>query len=1424
MDPNNDGLLKAFDRATRELKLCPNRIWAVAGEDLPKLLPDACSVVSLNSLEADKDETNNEIDRHNSCTFDFCEYSQRDFTAVQQRHECSDPAQCSQLRHRFTRAALEKAIKRGGDSTVWNLAGTSILSAHRPFMAISHVWSDGTGTGAWGDGEVNECLYGFFRDIAQQFQCEGIWWDTLCIPREKATRNKAIKRIQNNYQDARITLVHDCFLRNWVWHPDTACFAILMSPWFSRGWTALELANSHRVKVIFKGRRGPVIKDLDEEILAKDDEPDGPRKEASRIIQSLRNGVTSLNDLLRVLGPRYTSWPKDMSIISALLVGVAPEEQQQKTYVRILKKLGRISPGNFFHNSATMSSDFGWCPTSLFNMPLDRSHSDGSLLISGNGVQGRWRVIPMSATLEELFLWSHSHPLIRRQLQNALQHPDRCRLLAESVDDPIERVLLVRETQKALNYEYVGALHLRQGLKAQEVEGCAELDVTILNSPGIQNEVPDYSDDGIQELERTDEDIEQLRRAVWRGKYGESSNLITKVRSDDADSLGRRLLHLAAERGDVRMVETMLETSDITAKANDGQTALHYAAWGGSAAVVEILLRHGSETTAKDKFGNLALHVAAQMGFDTIVKLLVSSTPIDVEGYNSLTPLHHAIMNGHKEVVQCLLDQGAKVDVRDSQIGWSPLHYAAENGDQELVRLLVESGVDINWKDDNVGWGPLEVAVIFGHEEIFHFLVKNGAMTNAEDHHGWTPRHFAEINGHFKLVEQLPPCGNIRSIFQGGDKLTPLHCMAINGRPVLAKLLANPSTNIDLTCGEHTDWSPLLFATKNGLITTVKLLLENGTTLNVKDRTYERGPLAWAAYGGHKDLARLLLDNFAAIEARDKSGQTPLMLAAMKGKDTIVETLLAEGVDIKSEDRTRRDALSWAAGEGHDCVVDLLLRRGANIEKWDVSWRTPLTLAAMNGHESVVETLLEHDANVKGSSSYEPLWWAARQGHERIVELLLRNGAKTETHGEDYQTPLARAALEGHMTVVRTLLEYNADIEATDEKHQTPLFHAAGKGQAAVVQLLLEEAANVEGDDRARDTPLILAARSGQRDVVELLLENKANMHFTGYLGGSALWWAASSGQKDVVEALLRNGASIDARNESGQTPLSGAAYEGHQAVVQLLVDDGADIEAKDDKELTPLLHAAWRGHEAVVEFLLQKNALIEARDKDGCTALSWAAYGGHEPIIEVLLREGANIETKDNAGCAPLWHAVRWPRANAINTLLERGANLEAQNIAGRTALSFAAGKLDCSLIVVQLLRKGADIETRDSDNQTPLFWAVYEHREETTRILLKNGANIEAENCSGRTPIIHAAAVWGTDTIQLMLLDLGANIEARDKTGRTPLSWAAGKGRYDAVYQLLEKGADINSKDYSGQTPLSWAIRENDEEVAQLLAEKSI
>jgi len=561
-------IVEAIQRATRDFKLCPNRIWAVARslpqreQCLPSLIPPTEKIKQKMRREA-----------HDQCTFDFCEYSRRDFTSVAQRHELpsctNDP--CGRLQGLFPRAELEAAAN-DGKPTAWKLDGKSMIEPPQPFMAISHVWSDGTGAGAWPEGEINKCLYDFFKEIAEQFQCKGIWWDTICIPKEKGARSKAINKIQSNYEDARITLVHDCFLRNWEWvDAETACFAIIMSPWFSRGWTSLELAKSRKVKVVFKGSYGPLIKDLDEDILAKDDDLSTSSRKAddystfrrhriaTEAIANLRSrGITEINELLTVLGPRHTSWPRDIAIISGLLarVHIPQDPFQQDIYQSILRKITKVSHGHLFHNSATMSKGFSWCPTSLLDMPLAPSTTTLRIEVNGDLV-GTWKVFSLDSIPKKKYIWKDTHPLIKATLDLALMSKDKHVLLAEPKAKSITRALLVklmRTKEKTLmkfhcqvHCQFVGSVyfHPPQTL-GKENERWIEVEVRI-GDPEEMVEIEKRAWDYIIELKKAIHKPNHLDNVETRDKTHPNAQELAEGEK------GVQLLLAAANRDEVKV-------------------------------------------------------------------------------------------------------------------------------------------------------------------------------------------------------------------------------------------------------------------------------------------------------------------------------------------------------------------------------------------------------------------------------------------------------------------------------------------------------------------------------------------------------------------------------------------------------------------------------------------------------------------------------------------------------------------------------------------------------------------------------------------------------------------------------------------------------------------------------------------------------
>ncbi|MCJ1388164.1 Ankyrin-2 [Xylographa bjoerkii] len=154
---------------------------------------------------------------------------------------------------------------------------------------------------------------------------------------------------------------------------------------------------------------------------------------------------------------------------------------------------------------------------------------------------------------------------------------------------------------------------------------------------------------------------------------------------------------------------------------------------------------------------------------------------------------------------------------------------------------------------------------------------------------------------------------------------------------------------------------------------------------------------------------------------------------------------------------------------------------------------------------------------------------------------------------------------------------------------------------------------------------------------------------------------------------------------------------------------------------------------------------------------------------------------------------------------LLSRGANIEAQNKRKQTALHVAAIKPD-ELMIRLLLDNGADIEARDDQQNTPLQVATKSAREGAVRLLVDRGANIESQNNKKYTAL-HSAVDGTEESMTRLLLDMGANPEARDDHQNTPLHHATGY-RYKNAAVLLDGGANIEAQNVRKQTALHMAV----------------
>ncbi|KAI1953890.1 putative ankyrin-repeat protein [Ophidiomyces ophidiicola] len=141
---------------------------------------------------------------------------------------------------------------------------------------------------------------------------------------------------------------------------------------------------------------------------------------------------------------------------------------------------------------------------------------------------------------------------------------------------------------------------------------------------------------------------------------------------DVVDSSGWTPLMIAASLKDGEgeaMVKLLLQKgADANLKSLAGQNAIHFATSKGNTDIIRALLASKCSARLRDNRGQLALHRAAAIGSVPILNLLLKegNSPLNASDADGLTPLHHAVSEGHGEAALILLRAGAEADKRDN--------------------------------------------------------------------------------------------------------------------------------------------------------------------------------------------------------------------------------------------------------------------------------------------------------------------------------------------------------------------------------------------------------------------------------------------------------------------------------------------------------------------------------------------------------------------------------------------------------------------------------------------------------------------------------------------------------------------------------------------------------------------------------------
>ena len=325
-----------------------------------------------------------------------------------------------------------------------------------------------------------------------------------------------------------------------------------------------------------------------------------------------------------------------------------------------------------------------------------------------------------------------------------------------------------------------------------------------------------------------------------------------------------------------------------------------------------------------------------------------------------------AATQGKLHELQQAIFAGANLEARDSKEGNTPLIWAAFSGHLHIVQELVNKRADINAESLDSHKSALLMAAYSGHDVIVEYLLFKGANIDHANSRGDTGVAIAAYMNRAEVVE---------------------------------------------------------------------VLLHHRANLKKRTKSQHYQPLHLAAYKGHSEIVLMLLDHYkpkedtaaaAAVDgeldmdARDKQGNSPLLLAVMQGQTEAARVLLQAGADATLTDNMGNTVLMLAVNRGHLETMLMLLE-----------WLQQRGDGQRPGDDSGV--LSEHSL----LSSPAVLW-------------------QIDKANSDGQTPMLRACIKGFTPLFKELLKRGANLEHKDNSNNVCEDVAREKGWKEIQRLILE--------------------------------------------------------------------------------------------------------------------------------------------------------------------------------------------------------------------------------------------------------------------------------------------------------------------------------------------------------------------------------
>lgn len=572
---------------------------------------------------------------------------------------------------------------------------------------------------------------------------------------------------------------------------------------------------------------------------------------------------------------------------------------------------------------------------------------------------------------------------------------------------------------------------------------------------------------------------------------------------------------------------------------------------------------------------------------------------------------------------------------------------------------------------------------------------------------------------------------------------------------------------------------------------------------------------------------------------------TPLVTAVAFQLQRYTEIVLSrDDVDTRQLHEEELPLFEKVCSLGWTDIVDTLLQHGPQVNNWNETETTltsPLIAAAYGGHFEVVKLLLQHGADPN-------LWF------ERPLGPIGPGGKRLKRPPAPYVLEAAANHLDIVKLVspmVRSATHISAALGTAIERY---------RNIDVIKHLCQHPLANINQPcySNALDTPIMLASKVSDPASVKYLLSLGADPSLCppappgrDLPPSSAIErWAQETESSctelqaaETLRLLIEAGVNVNQKDQKGRTPLHAASDilrtklllaagardpDGATALLrepiepeqldvlvqQAVLEEAVQTAAGSGANLgesSIVLAAIQKLHVKTAIRLIEAGLGVTSTDPDGNTCLHYAVSAYAERWHDRRFVRIAATEPQEDADCARL-----------VRLLCDAGVDPNARNAKGQTPLHLATvspgvSRPDISsrpLVMSKswdaLIERGADINARCSNDETPLFGIAKQGYAsiESMQWMLDHGALLTFKDGDGRNLIFATANIQSQGRIHLLdwLISQGMDATDCDFAGNSLYNSLLQRGYIEnpVLSRLVTLGVDTSMANKRGRTPI--------------------